>query len=92
MLKRSMKEYGLNRRNVKYDLDSVRGKIRSLLHGPDCMGGYRHIWHTLKTQGISVPRPIVEALLGELDPEGTEERRCTGFVEGAYRNNWRNDT
>ena len=57
-LKRRIKEYGLKRRNMRYDLNSVRNKIRSLLDGPDCMEGYRHIWHALKMQGISVPRSV----------------------------------
>ena len=60
-LKRRSKEYGLKRRNLDYDLDSIRDKIRSLLDGPECMGGYRHIWHTLEMQGIRVPRSTVEA-------------------------------
>ena len=58
-LKRRIKEYGLRRRNLQYDLNSVRDKIRSLLDGPDCMGGYRHIWHTLKLQGISRIIPTI---------------------------------
>lgn len=62
-LKRCMKDYGLKRRDVEYDMDSVRDKIVSLLDGPDCMGGYRHIWHTLNMQGVSVSRSHVEALL-----------------------------
>ena len=33
-LKRLIKEYRLKRRNVRYDLNSVRNKIRSLLDGP----------------------------------------------------------
>jgi len=69
--RRSLKKSGLQR-----DVVSVRDKIRSLLDGPDCMGGYRHVWHTLKMQGVGVPRSTVEALLRELDPEGTEERRA----------------
>ena len=91
-LKRRIKEYGLKRRNLQYDLNSVRDKIRSLLDGPDCMGGYRHIWHTLKLQGISVPRSVVEILLKELDPEGTEERRAHRLRRRVYRNNGPNDS
>ena len=71
--------------NKKKNKVSVRDKIRGLLDGPDCMGGYRHIWHTLKMQGIGVPRSTVEVLLRELDPEGTEERRANR--RRAYRNN-----
>ena len=54
-LKRRIKEYRLKRRNVRYDLNSVRNKIRSLWDGPDCMGGKRHIWNALKMQGIRTP-------------------------------------
>lgn len=86
-LKRRLKEYGLKRRYMEYDVGSVRDKIRSLLDGPDCMGGYRHVWHTLKMQGVGVPRSTVEALLKELDPEGTEERRTHRLRRRAYRNN-----
>ena len=39
-LKRRIKEYGLKRKNLRYDLNSVRDKIRSLLDGPDCMETY----------------------------------------------------
>ena len=90
-LKRRIKEYGLKRRNVEYDLASIRDKIVSLLDGPDCMGGYRHIWHTLKMEGIVVPRSTVEALLRELDPEGTEERRAHRLRRRTYRNTGPND-
>ena len=90
-LKRRIKEYGLKRRNVEYDLASIRDKIVSLLDGPDCMGGYRHIWHTLKMEGIGVPRSTVETLLRELDPEGTEERRAHRLRRRTYRNTGPND-
>ena len=77
---------------MNYDVVSVRDKIRGLLDGPDCMGGYRHIWHTLKMHSIGVPHSTVEALLRELDPEGTEERRAHRLRRRAYRNNGPNDT
>ena len=68
---------------MDYDIVSVRDKIRGLLDGPDCMGGYRHIWHTLKMQGIGVPRSTVKALLRELDPERKRRKEGpTAFVEG----------
>ena len=84
--RRTLKKYRLERRDVEYDMDSVRHKIRSLLDGPDCMGGYRHIWHTLKMQRVSVPRSTVEALLRELDPKGEAERRTQRLRRRAYRN------
>ena len=42
-LKRRIKEYGLKRRNGNYDVNTARVKIRSVLDGPGCMGGYRHV-------------------------------------------------
>lgn len=48
MLKRCLKEYGLKRRNVDYDVVLVWDKIRGLLDGFDCMGGYRYIWYIFK--------------------------------------------
>ena len=56
-------EYGLKRRNVRHDWSKFSSKqdqksVRSGLDGPDCMGGYRHIWHALKKQGISVPHSV----------------------------------
>ena len=58
MLKRRMGEYGKEYRR------RIRDETRGLLDGPDCLlGGYRHIWHTLKMKGISVPaRTVVENL------------------------------
>ena len=69
-LKRSLNVYNLKRRNPVYDVDFVRDKIKSLLDGPGCMGGYRHVWHTLRLQGIQVPHSVVQNLLKEIDPEG----------------------
>ena len=91
-LKRRVKAYGLKRRHLDYDVDSIRDHIRTLLDGPGCMGGYRHIWHTLKMRGISVPRSVVEVLLRELDPEGTAERRAHRLRRRTYRNAGPNDT
>lgn len=92
LLKRCLKQYSLKRRNVEYDVSSVQDKIRSLLDGPDCMGDYRHVWHTLKMQGVSVPCYTVEASLRELDPEGTEKRRAHCLRRRAYWYNGPNDT
>ena len=40
---------------IKFSSKQDQKSVRSGLDGPDCMGGYRHIWHALKMQGISVP-------------------------------------
>ena len=75
-LKRRIKQYGLQRRNIDYDVNVVREKIVNILDGPGCMGGYRHVWHTLKLQGISVPRSVVWHLVKLLDPEGVKLRKA----------------
>ena len=54
--------------------------MRGLLDGPDCLlGGYRHIWHTLKMKGISVPRTVVESCLKNWIPKGPRQEGHTGF-------------
>lgn len=75
-LKNRLNEYGLKRRNVVYDEAVVRERIEDLLNGPGCMGGYRSIWHTLKLEGMQVPRDVVEQIVRELDPDGCEERKA----------------
>ena len=72
-LKRRMKDFGLKRRNTEYHEMEVREHIRKQLDGPGCMVGYRHVWHTLQMQGVRAPRIVVQKLLKEMDPEGTEE-------------------
>ena len=87
MLKRRMGEYGKEYR-LRRRFNLIRDELRGLLDGPDCLlGGYRHIWHTLKMKGISVPRTVVEKLLKELDPKGTAARRAHRLQRSTYRNN-----
>ena len=49
-LKRRIKLYSLQRKNVNYEINVVGEKIRDILNGPGCIGGYRHVWHALKLQ------------------------------------------
>ena len=42
-LKRRLKQYGLQRKNADYDIDLVREEIRTILDGPGCIAGYRHV-------------------------------------------------
>ena len=53
----------------------MRRRIAQELDGPGCMGGYRSIWHTLRFEGLQVPRRVVATVVRELDPEGCEMRR-----------------
>lgn len=74
------------RRKPDFDINIVRQKIVQLLAGPACVGGYRHVWHTLQRQGITVPRSIVQEILRELDPEGTAERKAHRLKRRTYHN------
>ena len=74
-LKCRLQSYGLRRRLPNYDLAQVRRRIAHELDGPGCMGGYRSIWHTLRFEGLQVPRRVVATVVRELDPEGCEMRR-----------------
>ena len=57
-------------------MTEIKAEVRQLLDGPDCLVGYRHVWHMLQRQGIQVPRLVIQELLQYLDPEGCELRRA----------------
>ena len=59
-----------------YDEEFIRQRINDILDGPGCVAGYRSVWHTLKLEGLQVPRDIVEQTIRELDPEGCAERKA----------------
>ena len=42
-LKRRLRAYGLKKRQPDFDIDLVRQRIRDLLDGPGCIGGYRQV-------------------------------------------------
>ena len=75
-LRNRLNEYGLRRRSPSSDINDVRKAMHELLNGPGNMGGYRSMWHALRTQGLQVPRRMVEQLVRELDPEGCQSRRA----------------
>ena len=90
-LLRRLKEYGLKRRNLigprlEDAFQRVQARIRELVNGPGSSMGYRAIWHCLKMEGLNVPRNIVENILKEIDPEGTELRKKHRLKRRLYRN------
>lgn len=85
-LQRRLKAYGVSRRNAEYNIDTVVNEIRALLDGPECLGGYRYVWHTLKMKGHQVSRTVVQLLLRQLDPEGTYLRKRHRLKRRVYRN------
>ena len=85
-LHRRLREYGLNRRTPNYDMTEIEAKVRQLLDGPDCLVGYRHVWHTPQRRGIQVRRLVIQELLQYLDPEGCELRRAHRLRRRTYHN------
>ena len=85
-LKSRLTALGLKRRNVSYNMANVRARIQEEINGPGCSGGYRSVWHTLRLEGIQVPRKKVQETLKELDPDGCEERRTKCLRRRKYRN------
>ena len=85
-LKERLKCYGLCRRSVNEVLVEVlvRRRMRQLLDWPSCMSGYRAMWHTLRLEGMFVPRNVVERLLRELDPDGCKLRKAHRLTRRNY--------
>ena len=50
------------------------------------MGGYRTVWYTLELEGFRVPRIVVQEIIRELDPEGTELRKSRCLKRRQYHN------
>ena len=59
--------------------------MHELLNGPSNIGGYRSMWHALRTQELQVPRRVIEQLMRELDPEGYQSRRVKRLRGRTYR-------
>ncbi len=87
---RRLKSYGLYRRgfnerdNSEDILEVVRQRISEIINGAGSCGGYRTVWHTLKMEGLQVPRIVVQETLKELDPEGTERRKAHRLKRRQY--------
>ena len=64
----------------------VQRRMTELINGPCSSLGYHSIWHILEMEGLRVPRIIVQDLLKEIDPEGTELRRKHCLKRRMYHN------
>ena len=84
-LKAKLKSLGLQRRSNAVGMDVLRDRIQQELDGPGNSAGYRSVWHTLKLEGIQVPRETVRLIVKELDPEGVRERRAKILRRRTYR-------
>ena len=71
-------------------MNSVRQDIRQELDGPSNSSGYRSITHTLKLEGMQVPRKTVRILVKELDPDGVIFRKSGILRRLIYHSPWPN--
>ena len=85
-LHRRLRTYGLSRRNPEYDVNTIVDEVQGMLDGPDCISGYRHVWHSLQLKGLQVPRRVVEIILRELDPDRCRSRRGHKLKRREYHN------
>ena len=88
---RRLKTYGLHRRGFNEQADS-EDMLEGPLNGPGSCGGSRTVWHTLKMEGVQVPRIVVQETLKELDPEGTQRRKAHRLKRRKYHTRGPNHT
>ena len=91
-LLRRLKAYGLSRRGFTANqhsdriIQEVRERIQQIVNGPGSSGGYRTLWHTLEMEGLRVPRIVVQEILKEVEPEGSELRKAHRLKRREYHN------
>jgi hypothetical protein len=74
---KSFNEYQLRRRHHNVDEEIVQECILTELDGSGSLLGYRSMWHILHSKyGVNVPRSVVQILLAELDPVGTQQKKA----------------
>ena len=86
-LKRKLKSYGLQRRNepTPENFAEIAESLERKLHGTGNQFGYRTMWHSLRLEGITIPRDVVMYCLKEIDPEGVSLRRRHKLKRRLYR-------
>ena len=84
-----LKQFGLSRRHAPEEIDEERVAhlIRQELNGDGCLLGYRAMWRLIRRKyHVKVPRRVVQRLLREIDPEGSNERRSHRLKRREYNN------
>eukprot|EP00112_Aurelia_sp_Birch-Aquarium-sp1_P014494 Seg3133.2 transcript_id=Seg3133.2/GoldUCD/mRNA.D3Y31 product="hypothetical protein" protein_id=Seg3133.2/GoldUCD/D3Y31 len=85
-LKKRLKSLGLGRRSQNFDANDVTLRVQQELDGPGRLRGYRSVWHSLRMDGLSVPRNVVANILREEDPDGCAERSRRRLKRRVYIN------
>lgn len=84
-LKRRLKKYGLKRKRVPLDEETVRSLVRVEMANSGEQSGYRSIWHTLRlVHKVHPPREMVAKILRELDPAASQARRARKLTRRKY--------
>lgn len=85
-LKHRFSSLGLWRKVAEFNKGEVRQRIQQEIDGPGCLSAYRSMWHTLRREGYTIPRHLVQRLLKEMDSDGCEMRRRHQLQRRAYVN------
>ena len=84
-----LKQFELSRRHAPEEIDKERVAhlIRQELNGDGRLLGYRAMWRLIRRKyHVKVPRKVVQRLLREIDPEGSNERRSHRLKRREYNN------
>ena len=84
-----LKSYRLSRRGSQHQVDDqlLRQLILQELDGPGRLLGYQALWRKLQLKySIRTPQSTVQALLRELDPEGSRLRQIHHLKRREYLN------
>jgi hypothetical protein len=80
-----LSEYQLRRRHRNVVEEIVRECILTELDGSGSLLGYRSMWRILHSKyGVNVPTSVVQVLLAELDPVGTQQRKAHRLKRRQY--------
>lgn len=89
-LLRRLKSYNLKRRHDGYispqKIQEARVEITKNKDGPGSAMGYRAVWHSLRLNGIQLPRNLVQVLLKQIDPAGSDARKSRRLKRRTYQN------
>ncbi|XP_028412126.1 uncharacterized protein LOC114534852 [Dendronephthya gigantea] len=79
-LDRRLSYFELKRTDRNVTVDQVKEAVQKELNGPGQLLGYRAMQKKVRQEhNLNVPRDLVHAVMGELDPEGLEQRGGVGL-------------
>ena len=70
----------------EYNIDQVRASVQTIIDSHGSLQGYRLVWHILQLRGTREPRVVLQELLREMDPEGSDLRKAHRLRRRIYQN------